>query len=128
MFIKDRIFAALNLDDKEMTLYNSIAHILEKNILFPDLVIFLQSETERLIDNIKKRGRNYESNMDWNYIDTLNQMYNEYFFRYDKSPVLIINTNDIDFVNNKNDLNEILDIIRKPVHGTKYFNPSKSVE
>ena len=90
--MKDRIFAALNLDDKEMTLYNSIALILEKNILFPDLVIFLQSETERLIDNIKKRGRNYESNMDWNYIDTLNQMYNEYFFRYDKSPVLIINT------------------------------------
>jgi len=127
MFMKDRIFAALNLDDKEMTLYNSIALILEKNILFPDLVIFLQSETERLIDNIKKRGRNYESNMDWNYIDTLNQMYNEYFFRYDKSPVLIINTNDIDFVNNKNDLNEILEIIRKPVHGTKYFNPSKSI-
>ena len=53
MFMKDRIFAALNLDDKEMSLYNSIAVILEKNIVYPDLVIFLQSETERLIENIK---------------------------------------------------------------------------
>ena len=127
MFMKDRIFAALNLDDKEMVLYNNIANILEKNIIYPDLIIFLQSETERLIDNIKKRGRKYEMNMDWNYIDSLNQMYNEYFFRYDKSSVLIINTNDIDFVNNSNDLNEIMNIIRKPVNGTKYYNPSKSI-
>ena len=127
MFMKDRIFAALNLDDKEMVLYNNIANILEKNIIYPDLIIFLQSETERLIENIKKRGRKYERNMDWNYIDSLNQMYNEYFFRYDKSPVLIINTNDIDFVNNNHDLKEIMEIIRQPVHGTKYFNPSKSI-
>ena len=61
------------------------------------MIIFLQSDTERLMDNIKKRGRDYESNMDWNYIDSLNQIYNEFFFRYDKSPQLIINTNDIDF-------------------------------
>jgi len=127
MFMKDRIFAALNLNDKEITLYNSIADILEKNIVYPDLIIFLQSETERLIDNIKKRGRKYELNMDWNYIDTLNQMYNEFFFRYNKTPVLIINTNDIDFVNNQNDLEEIMQIIKSPVHGTKYFNPSKSI-
>ena len=57
MFMKDRIFAALNLDEKEMVLYNNIANILEKNIIYPDLVIYLQSETERLIENIKKRGR-----------------------------------------------------------------------
>ena len=127
MFMKDRIFAALNLDDKEMTLYNNVANILEKNILYPDLIVFLQSETERLIENIKKRGRKYELDMDWNYIDSLNQMYNEFFFRYDKCAVLIINTNDIDFVNNENDLKEIMNIIRKPIHGTKYFNPSKSI-
>ncbi len=128
MFMKDRIFAALNLDDKEMTLYNNVANILEKNIVYPDLIVFLQSETERLIENIKKRGRKYELDMDWNYIDSLNQMYNEFFFRYDKCSVLIINTNDIDFVNNENDLKEIMDIIRKPIHGTKYFNPSKSID
>ncbi len=127
MFMKDRIFAALNLNDKEIALYDKIATILEKNIVYPDLIIFLQSDTERLMENIKKRGRSYEANMDWNYIDSLNQIYNEYFFRYDKSPLLIINTNDIDFVNDPNDLNEILDIIRSPINGTKYYNPNKTI-
>ena len=127
MFMKDRIFASLNLSDKEMPLYNNVANILEKTMIYPDLIIFLQSDTERLMQNIKMRGRKYESNMDSNYIDALNQIYNEFFFRYDKCSVLIINTNDIDFVNNENDLKEIMDIIRKPIHGTKYFNPSKSI-
>ena len=127
MFMKDRIFAALNLNDKEMNLYNNVALILEKNIVYPDLIIFLQSDTDRLISNIKKRGRQYEKNIDWSYIDALNQIYNEFFFKYEKSPILIINTNDIDFVNDAKDLNEILSIVQKPVHGTKYYNPQKSM-
>tara|TARA_B100000579_G_C22843748_1_gene863136 strand:+ start:1355 stop:2002 length:648 start_codon:yes stop_codon:yes gene_type:complete len=128
MFMKDRIFASLNLNDKEMSLYDNVALILEKNMIHPDLIIFLQSDTDRLMKNIKSRGRNYELNMDWNYIDALNQIYNEFFFRYDKSPLLIINTNDIDFVNDKNDLNEILGIIQRPINGTKYYNPNKSLK
>jgi len=127
MFMKDRIFASLNLSDKEMPLYNSVANILEKTMIYPDLIIFLQSDTERLMKNIKKRGRGYETDMDTNYIDALNQIYNEFFFRFDKSPLLIINTNDIDFVNDSNDLNEILNIIQKPINGTKYYNPNKSL-
>jgi len=127
MFVKDRLFAALNLDDKEMSLYNTVARILEKNVASPDMVIFLQSDTDRLIENIKLRGREYEKLIDWKYIDALNQMYNEYFFRYDDSPLLIINTNDIDFVNNKDDLEEIIEFIRTPGEGTRYFNPIKSI-
>ena len=127
MFIKDRLFAALNLNDKEMGLYNSVARILEKNVSSPDMVIFLQSDTDRLMLNIKKRGREYEKSIDWKYIDALNQIYNEFFFRYDKSPLLIINTNDIDFVHNKKDLEEIIEFIRTPGEGTRYFNPLKSL-
>ena len=127
MFVKDRLFAALNLNDKEMGLYNSVAQILEKNVSSPDMVIFLQSDTDRLIQNIKIRGREYEKMIDWKYIDALNQMYNEFFFRYDSSPLLIINTNDIDFVNNKNDLEDIIQFIRTPGEGTRYFNPLKSI-
>ena len=127
MFVKDRLFAALNLDDKEMSLYNTVARILEKNVASPDMVIFLQSDTDRLMQNIKLRGREYEKLIDWKYIDALNQMYNEYFFRYDDSPLLIINTNDIDFVNNKDDLEEIIEFIRTPGEGTRYFNPKKSI-
>lgn len=127
MFVKDRLFAALNLNDKEMSLYESVARILEQNITFPDLVIFLQSDTDRLMHNIKIRGREYEQSIDWKYIDALNQIYNEYFFRFEKSPLLIINTNDIDFVNNKKDLEEIIQFIRTPAQGTRYFNPLKSL-
>lgn len=126
MFDKDRLFAALNLSDMELDLYNRIANELQKNIVYPDLIIFLQSETDRLMYNIKIRGREFEKNMDWRYIDDLNQIYNEYFFRYDKSPLVIINTNDIDFVNNREDLNEIIDFIKQPSEGTRYFNPIKT--
>ena len=126
MFDKDRLFAALNLNDIELDLYNRIANELQKNIVCPDLIIFLQSDTDRLMYNIKIRGRNFEQNMDWKYIDDLNQIYNEYFFRYDKGPLVIINTNDIDFVNNKNDLKEIIEFIKQPGEGTRYFNPIKT--
>ena len=126
MFDKDRLFAALNLSDMELNLYNRIANEFQKNIVYPDLIIFLQSETDRLMYNIKIRGREFEKNMDWRYIDDLNQIYNEYFFRYDKGPLVIINTNDIDFVNNKDDFNEIIDFIKQPSEGTRYFNPIKT--
>lgn len=126
MFDKDRLFAALNLGDMELDLYNRIANELQKNIVYPDLTIFLQSETDRLMYNIKIRGREFEKNMDYSYIDNLNRIYNEYFFRYDKGPLIIINTNDIDFVNNKNDLTEIIDFIKQPSEGTRYFNPMKT--
>tara|TARA_A100001011_G_scaffold390305_1_gene473493 strand:- start:1637 stop:2284 length:648 start_codon:yes stop_codon:yes gene_type:complete len=126
MFDKDRLFAALNLGDMELDLYNRIANELQKNIVYPDLTIFLQSETDRLMYNIKIRGREFEKNMDYSYIDNLNRIYNEYFFRYDKGPLIIINTNDIDFVNNKKDLAEIIDFIKQPSEGTRYFNPMKT--
>ena len=126
MFIKDRLFAALNLNDREMVLYDKVAKILEKDIVYPDLAIFLQADTDKLMSNIKKRGRQYEQDIDWNYIDSLNQVYNEYFFRYDKGPLLIINTNDIDFVNNKDDFKGILNFLNEPIKGRKYYNPIKS--
>ena len=112
MFIKDRLFASLNLNDDEMRLYDTVARALEKDILFPDLVIFLQSSTDKLMSNIAKRGRDYEKNIDWNYINSLNSIYNEFFFRYDRSPLLIINSEDLDFVNDSHDLDLIFNFIK----------------
>ncbi|MCH7858298.1 MAG: deoxynucleoside kinase [Candidatus Marinimicrobia bacterium] len=126
MFMKDRIFASLTLNDREMILYDRVANLLEREVAMPDLVIYLQSDTDRLMANIKKRGRSYETGIDWNYLDSLNQLYNEYFFRYTRSPLLIINTNDIDFVNSQSDFDEIITFIRKPVTGTRFFNPTRS--
>ena len=123
MFVKDRLFASLNLDDKEMHLYDTVASLLERNIIRPDLVIYLQADTDVLMKNISKRGRNMERNVTWEYIDALNQVYTEYFFRYQDTPLVIINTDNIDFVENEKDLKEVIDYIRQPVSGTKFFNP-----
>ena len=123
MFVKDRLFASLNLDDKEMHLYDTVASLLERNIIRPDLVIYLQADTDVLMKNIAKRGRNMERSVTWEYIDALNQVYTEYFFRYQDTPLVIINTDNIDFVENEKDLKEVIDYIRQPVSGTKFFNP-----
>ena len=125
MFSKDRLFAHLNLNEKELTLYDLIAKLLEKEIPKPDLVVFLQASTDRIMGNIKSRGRTYERNISREYIESLNQIYNEYFFRYKDSPLIIVNTNDIDFVHNEEDLDELLQVIRQPVSGTRYYNPER---
>jgi len=127
MFVKDRLFASLNLDDKEMSLYDTVATLLERNIIKPDLVIYLQGDTDVLMNNIAKRGRNMERNITWEYIDALNQVYTEYFFRYQETPLVIINTNNIDFVENERDLNEVIKYIRQPITGTKFFNPVSEI-
>jgi len=127
MFIKDRLFASLNLDDKEMNLYDSIANMMERNVINPDLIIYLQADTATLMKNIDKRGRNFESNISNEYINELNEIYTEYFFRYNDTPLVIINTNNIDFVHNPGDLDQVIQYIKQPVSGTKFFNPSSSV-
>jgi len=126
MFIKDRLFASLNLDEKEMNLYDIIANMLERNVINPDLIIYLQADTSTLMKNIAKRGREFEANISYDYINALNEIYTEYFFRYNETPLVIINTNHIDFVNNSADLDQVIDYIRQPVSGTKFFNPTAS--
>ncbi len=123
MFVKDRLFASLNLDDKELSLYDTVANLLERNVLKPDMVIYLQADTQTLMRNIAQRGRNFETNMSFEYLDALSQVYTEYFFKYQETPLIIINTNNIDFVNNNDDLEEVIKYIREPVSGTKFFNP-----
>ena len=123
MFVKDRLFASLNLDDKELSLYDTVANLLERNVLKPDVVIYLQADTQTLMRNIAKRGRDFEKNMSFEYLDALSQVYTEYFFKYQETPLIIINTNNIDFVNNSDDLDEVIKYIREPVAGTKFFNP-----
>ena len=125
LFDKDRIFATLNLSDKELKLYDGIARIMEKEVPAPDLVIYLQASTNHLMDNILKRGRSYEKNMDRDYIDALNEMYNQFFFHYDKAPLLVINTEEIDFKKSERDYQDILVEINHHQSGTRYYVPQK---
>ena len=124
MFDKDRLFASFTLSGPEMELYSRVADILEQDIIKPDLVVYLQADTPLLMQYIKKRGRNLEKGVTSDYIDLVNQRYQEFFVNYEDTPLLIINTNNIDFVENPRDLDELLEIIQKPVQGIKYFNPS----
>ena len=121
MFVKDRLFASLNLDQKEMDLYDTVANMMEQNVIHPDRVILLQADTKTLMKNITKRGRKFEKNLSEDYLDALNQVYNEYFFQYQDTPLIIINTNNIDFVNNSSDLDEIINYIRQPASGTNFL-------
>jgi deoxyguanosine kinase len=119
MFVKDRIFATLNLNEKEMKLYDMLARILEKRVIKPDLAIYLKASSKRLIYNIRKRGRPYEKNIKDDYINALNNLYEEYFWNYTATPLLIINTENLDFVNNLNHLGQILLEISKHRSGKK---------
>jgi len=123
LFEKDRIFATLNLSDKEMKLYDGIARLMEKEIPAPDLVIYLQASTKHLMENIRKRGRPYEKNMDIHYIDALNNLYNKFFFHYSKAPLLVINTDEIDFQHSQQDYQDILVEINHHQAGTRYYIP-----
>ncbi|MEW5797388.1 MAG: deoxynucleoside kinase [Bacteroidota bacterium] len=124
IFDKDKIFAYLTLQDDELKLYETLIGTIEKNIPTPDLVVYLQSSVERLMTNIKRRGRSYEENMSEEYIKDLNEAYNYFFFRYKSAPLLIINSTEIDFVNDPQDFEDLLQqILRTDKAPVEYYNP-----
>lgn len=122
MFVKDRIFATLNLNEKELALYDMLARILEKRVVKPDLAIYLKASTKKLMRNIQKRGRPYERYITEEYIDALNKLYDEFFWNYSDTPLLIINTENIDFVNYENHFEQIMVEISKHRKGKKLVN------
>lgn len=124
IFEKDRIFAYLNLSGEEIKLYESIFPLLERDIPKPDLVIFLQSSIDRLTSNVKMRARQFERNLTRVYLDELSEAYNNFFFKYNNTPLLIVNTSDIDFVNRQEDFEELYEQIFRTDRGfIEYFNP-----
>jgi len=123
MLAKDRIFATINLKENELNLYNKIYNLIEKDIPYPDLVIFLQADVETLMKRIKKRGRHYEMGISADYLRDLIESYNEFFFHYEKSPVLIVNTKNADFIKNREHLNGLIEEISQPLKGVHYYSP-----
>jgi len=124
VFEKDRIFAFLNLSGEELKLYETIFPLLSRNLRKPDLVVFLQSSVDRLMNNIKKRSRRIERNLSRSYIEELSEAYNNFFFRHNSTPLLIVNSTDIDFVHSENDFNELFrQIFREDRGVTEYFKP-----
>ncbi len=104
LFEKDRIFALLNLNEDELALYDTIYQIMTGIAVRPDLVIYLQSTVGGLMRNIRKRNREYEKHITEEYLSELNDAYNDFFHHYNKSPLMVINASEIDFVNNPDHL------------------------
>ncbi len=123
LFDKDRIFAYLNLSENELALYEQFYKILEPNIVRPDLVIFLQADTDTLLRRIRQRARSFERQVNQDYIAAVNEAYNHFFFRYSDTPLLVINTSDIDFVHRREDLDDLLKQILGMKQGTQYYVP-----
>lgn len=121
IFAKDKIFAYLTLEDRELFLYEKIVKLMEKDIPKPDLVIYLKSSPDRLMNNIKKRDRPFEREMKYEYIDSLNTAYNNFFNLYKATPLLIINTTNMDFVEDEDDFEKIVELILTDIQGTFIF-------
>lgn len=123
LFAKDRIFAHLNLDENELALYENIYSMLETSSIKPDLVVYLTASPKVLIKRIKQRGRPSERKITAEYLEELVSAYNHFFFNYSQSPLLVVNCNEIDFVNSDEDFEQLVLEIISHTRGIKHFIP-----
>ena len=123
---KDRLFAELVLSEKELYLYQKLEESLAKSVRRPDLVIYLEASFSVLWKRIKMRGRSYENNMSPEYLEKVVEKYRQYFFDYKETPLLVVNTDKLNFVSNHSDLTLLVGEIEKPPFGTRYWRPDFS--
>jgi len=127
LFAKDRIFAYLNLDEDEIKLYEKIYRLLDARIVHPDLVIYLQARVEVLLQRIQMGRIPYQQYLTYRYLESLSQAYNSFFFNYNETPLLVVNTSEIDFVHNQPDFTTLVKEIKKARKGTRYLNIGRGV-
>ena len=125
LFQKDRIFASLNLSDDELTLYDQILPLLERDLPRPDKVVYLRADLPVLLKRIEKRGRAFERNIDPEYLRGLDEAYTHFFFHYRQAPLIVVNTNALDLVDNPDDREELIRRILEHEKGTAYYNPGR---
>jgi deoxyguanosine kinase len=123
VFEKSKLFAYLNLDDSEVLLYEKLYELLAEGAPPPDLVIYLQAPTEVLMKRIQARGRPEESRLSPEYLGEVNRAYSYYFFHYSATPLLVVNTTDVDFASRPEDVDDLLKQIRSMGKGTRYYVP-----
>jgi len=123
VFDKSKLFAYLNLDDSELLIYEKLYSLLAEGIPRPDLVVYLQAPTEVLMKRIRSRGRPEEASMSQEYLAEVNRAYNHYFFHYTLTPLLVVNTSEMDFVKRAEDVDDLLKQIRSMGKGTQYYVP-----
>ena len=125
-FAKDKIFAYLTLNDAEIALYDKLYGTLASSVPRPDLVVHLTASVETCLGRIKKRGRAYEKTIAPEYLKSLIEAYNYFFYHFRECPLLVVETNDIDFVEKKGDLEDLIAQVTRPFRGTQIYVPRSS--
>jgi deoxyadenosine/deoxycytidine kinase len=123
LFAKDQIFATLTLSAEELNLYQQIYALLNTRVPKPDLVVYLQARPEVLYKRVKKRDKKYERSVTFEYLSEVSQAYNQFFFHYDETPLLVVNTSGIDFVSSSKDLADLIKEINTMGSGTQHYIP-----
>jgi deoxyadenosine/deoxycytidine kinase len=123
VFEKSKLFAYLNLDDSELLIYEKLYALLAETVPRPDLVLYLQAPTEMLLRRIRQRGRPEEARLSEEYLAEVNRAYNHYFFHYTQTPLLVVNTADVDFESVPEDLDDLMRQVRQMGKGTQYYVP-----
>ena len=126
--VKGALFACINLNDTELTIYNRYYEHFRAQLPTPDLVIYLQATPEVLKKRLKKKNAPDERSISDDYIEEVAKAYDHFFFHYSASDLLVVNTSDIDFVDRHEDLQELLRRLTEPIKGTQYFLPLGSSE
>ena len=126
LFEKSKLFAYLNLEDSELLIYEKLFALLSETAPRPDLVIYLQAPTEVLIKRIRARGRPEEESLSEEYLAEVNRAYNYYFFHYNTTPLLVVNTTEVDFAHREADLEDLMRQIETMGKGTQYYVPMAS--
>ena len=124
MFEKDRLFAELNLQREELALYDEVYSRLSMEAPTPDLVVYLQAPVEVLMARVRRRGRPQERTLSPDYLARLSEAYSRFFYYFDAAPVLIVNAAEINPIDSDADYHALVDEIRRPQHGKRYFNPT----
>jgi len=123
LFAKDRVFAYLNLQGEELALYEQVYAVLEGKLARPDIVVYLQAKVDVLMERIRRRGKTYEEHISEEYVAGLAEAYNEFFFYYSETPLLVVNTSEIDFVKRPADFADLVKEIRATKRGTWHYIP-----
>lgn len=123
IFEKDKLFACLNLGDQELDVYNRYYDLFHQQLPTPDLVIYLQATPEVLKKRVRRKKAPGEKTISDDYLEEVVKAYEHFFFHYTASDLLVVNTNEIDFVEHNQDLQELLRKLDEPIRGTQYFLP-----
>lgn len=124
LFARDKIFAYLNLDDQEIVAYDRLFAALSPLVPAPELVVYLNAPGEVLLERVRRRNVEFEANISEEYVDELIRAYDHFFFHYTETPLLIVNTAEIDFVQNADDLRALQQrIATGSARGIEYYHP-----